>query len=77
MTQRDATMMLSRILQRPGQTRRFVIARTEGPGWEVREEEDSRIVWTARYTDWHRVERARAIIDLRVATLAGEGWVEV
>jgi hypothetical protein len=77
MTQTDATVMLSRILQRPGHTRRFVIARTEEPGWEVREEEDSRIVRTARYTDWHRVERARSIIDLRVSTLAAEGWVEL
>lgn len=75
--QPDAPFMLSRILQRPGHTRRFVIARAGALGWEVREEEDSRIVRTAHYTDWHRVERARAIIDLQVSTLAGEGWVEV
>jgi len=43
----------------------------------VREEEDSRIVRAARYSDWHRVERARALIDLQVSALAGEGWVEV
>lgn len=77
MTQTEAALIVSRILQRPGHTRRFIIARMAGSGWEVREEEDSRIVRTARYTDWHRVERARAIIDLRVSTLAGEGWVEV
>jgi hypothetical protein len=73
----DATLMLSRMLQRPGHTRRFVIARADAWGWEVREEEDSRIVRAARYSDWHRVERARALIDLQVSALAGEGWVEV
>lgn len=73
----DAPFMLSRILQRPGHTRRFVIARAGALGWEVTEEEDSRIVRTTHYTDWHRVECARAIIDLQVSTLAGEGWVEV
>jgi len=40
-----------------GHTKRVTI--TRGPvGWELREEHDSQVVRTSRFTDWHRVERA-------------------
>ena len=45
-------------------------------GWEVREEQDSQIVWSIRYTDWHRVERARMTFAREAATLASAGWKE-
>jgi hypothetical protein len=40
-----------------GHTKRFTITRST-EGWEVREEQDSKVVRTAKYMDWHRVERA-------------------
>ena len=37
-------------------------------GWEVREERDREVVRTTLYTDWHRVERAVQVLDLRYST---------
>jgi hypothetical protein len=49
--------MFTTELTKSGHTKRFTITRgTEG--WEVREEHDSKVVRTAKYMDWHRVERA-------------------
>ena len=38
-------------------------------GWEVRHEQDSRVVKRVRYDDWHRVERARMAFALEAETL--------
>ena len=49
--------MFEKKLTNHGHTTKFSV--TEGgEGWEVRVEEDSRLVRRAMYTDWHRVERA-------------------
>ncbi len=58
-----------------GHERRFSIQPTGG-GWEVREEEDSRVVRQIRYTDWHRVERARRAFTLEMIDLREKGWAE-
>jgi hypothetical protein len=58
-----------------GHERRFSIEPTGG-GWEVREEEDSRVVRQIRYTDWHRVERARRAFTLEMIDLREKGWAE-
>jgi len=34
-------------------------------GWEVMEMRDNQVVRRANYTDWHRVERAVQVFDLR------------
>jgi hypothetical protein len=54
-----------------------VIAHAAPNGWDVWEEEDSRIIRSARYTDWHRVERARRIMGLEMISLTELGWSEV
>jgi hypothetical protein len=36
-------------------------------GWEIRDEEDSRVVRRRVTDDWHRVERARLIFALETA----------
>jgi hypothetical protein len=63
--------MFSSELFHDGHTKRLTITRS-GDGWEVREEHDSQMVRKAHYSDWHRVERARAIFALhgRVAAEA-------
>jgi hypothetical protein len=53
--------------------RRYSIVPT-GSGWEVREEQDSRVVRQVHYTDWHRVERARRAFTLEVSNLREQGW---
>ena len=51
--------MYLRTLSNAHQTRRFTIHKLEAAaGWEVREEQDSRVVRSALLLDWHRVERA-------------------
>jgi hypothetical protein len=56
-------------------TRRYTI-RTTGLGWEVREEQDSKVVRKSLYYDWHRVERARKVIVIKLDGLRAEGWQE-
>ena len=62
-------------LSNAGHTRRFQIKPLEMSGWEVREEEDSRLVSARVYDDWHRVERARTAFRVAVVTLKADGWV--
>jgi len=68
--------MYARMFQKADQTRRFTISNSGTAGWEVREEENSRVVWSACYTDWHRVERARMTFARQAAALADTGWRE-
>jgi hypothetical protein len=68
--------MFDKCLHHEGHTRRFLIAESGG-AWEVRTEEDSRLVKHLRYDDWHRVERALMTMRLEVSTLEEAGWVVV
>ena len=68
--------MYLRLFQKAGQTKRFTITDAGTLGWEVREEQDSRVVRSTRYTDWHRVERARMTFAQEAASLASSGWKE-
>jgi len=68
--------MYARIFKKAGEERRFTITNTGETGWEVREEQGSRVVWRRCYTDWHRVERARMSFASQALALASEGWQE-
>jgi long-subunit fatty acid transport protein len=68
--------MYRRMSHKAGQTKRFTITDAGSLGWEVREEQNSQIVWSIRYTDWHRVERARMTFAREAAVLANSGWQE-
>ena len=72
----NATAMFSTVLKNAGHTGRFFVGDGEAGGWEAREEQDDQILREARYTDWHRVERACAVFSLEVADLLRQGWVE-
>jgi hypothetical protein len=67
-------MLFSRNLHHDGHTRRFVIRRAAGAGWDVRAEEDARILADARYRDWRRVERARLVFESTTLALEQQGW---
>jgi len=70
------TDMYKRTFRKADQTHRFVITNTDGSGWEVREEQDSQVIWRVRYTDWHRVERARMNFAAHAVSLELSGWKE-
>jgi hypothetical protein len=68
--------MFSVHLTNGGHVHTFTIDSLGYEGWEVREAHDSDVVRLARYTDWHRVERARTVFTLKASVLANAGWVE-
>jgi hypothetical protein len=68
--------MYTRHFQKAAHTRKFSIISTGASGWEVRDEQDSRVIRWVRYRDWHRVERARMAFALEAAVLEETGWNE-
>lgn len=56
------------------QTRQFTIRYSERYGWEVLDAADARVVRRAVYQDWHRVERAMAMIKSEEVALERRGW---
>ena len=69
--------MYARIFHKADQTRRFTITNAgSGTGWEVRDEQDSQVILNVRYTDWHRVERARMAFASQALNLQMSGWKE-
>ena len=68
--------MYLRTLSNANQTRRFTIQKLTSAGWEVRVEQDSHVIRSARYSDWHRVERARMAFAREAARLEDDGWID-
>jgi len=63
--------MVTRERRHDGHLERFTVSRCE-QGWEVREQRDERVIREARYSDWHRVERAVQIFEWRGRTVQVE-----
>lgn len=57
--------------------RRYSISAVAPSGWEVTLEEDASRRRTDRYEDWHRVERAMAMLQIEVDQLTARGWLVV
>jgi hypothetical protein len=70
-------MIFSRRLRSEEHTREFVVDHADERGWEVREEQDQRIVKRTWMRDWHRVETAMMRFGLEAMQLQRAGWVEV
>jgi hypothetical protein len=68
-------MMLERHLVNRGHVHHFVV-RHDTTGWDVREEEDSKVIRQAHLDDWHRVERAVQLFDDAAVALERDGWIE-
>ena len=66
--------MFAKELRCAGHTRKFSIRDAGASGWEVRDEQDNRILKHIHYTDWHRVERALSIFTLQIDDLESNGW---
>ena len=70
-------MIFSKRLRSQEHIREFVVDEADDRGWEVREEEDHRIVKRTRMHDWHRVENAMRRFALEATQLQRAGWVEI
>ena len=64
--------MVTRERVEDGHRQQFTVSRS-ARGWEVCERRDNRVVKTACYSDWHRVERAVQVFELRDRLPADEG----
>ena len=64
-------------LRQSEHTREYSIASLGRLGWEVRVEEDRQPTRVARYSDWHRVERALARFRREVSDLTAHGWQQI
>ena len=67
--------MFAKELSRAGHTRKFSIRDLGASGWEIRDEQDDRVLKQVCYTDWHRVERALNMFNLQIDELEEAGWV--
>jgi hypothetical protein len=70
-------MIFSKRLRSEGHVREFVVDEADEHGWEVREEEDHRIVKRTWMHDWHRVESAMSRFAIEAMQLQRAGWTEV
>jgi hypothetical protein len=70
-------MIFSKRLRSDEHTREFVVGNADNRGWEVREEQDHRIVRRTWTHDWHGVEKAMMRFALEATQLQRAGWVEV
>ena len=66
--------MFAKELRCGSHTRKFSIRERGASGWEVRDEQDSRVLKHVHYTDWHRVERALNMFALQIDDLENNGW---
>lgn len=66
--------MFAKELHNEGHVRRFSIRENSKAGWDVREEQDDRVLKHVRYSDWHRVERALNVFALQIGQLEDRGW---
>ena len=58
-----------------GRVRRYTIQSTSD-GWNVRKEENDRVLQQSCVHDWHRVERARRAFVSEFTALMESGWRE-
>jgi hypothetical protein len=66
--------MFAKELRQEGHTRKFSIRDRGRDGWEVRDEQDDRVLKQVCYTDWHRVERALNMFHITIDDLESRGW---
>ena len=55
-------------------TREYVLSASRPSGWELTLQEDLERTRRIHFEDWHRVERAVAVVKLEVEHLTARGW---
>ena len=68
--------MYTRLLRKAVHTKKFTISHDRESGWQVFEEEDSRVILCVRYKDWHSVERAMQAFAKKATSLRQHGWAD-
>ena len=68
--------MYERIFRYGTHVRQFTISSSTPSGWEVKDQQDVRVLRNRLYRDWHRVERAMLTFTVEAARLLDEGWKE-
>ena len=68
--------MYTRRFEKASHTRKFSISSKAIGGWEVSDEQDSRVIRRVNYYDWHRVERALRAFAIEAEALQANGWNE-
>jgi hypothetical protein len=66
--------MLSIALRREQHTRQYAVSASQPSGWELTFQEDLERIKSVHFEDWHRVERAVAVVKLEVEGLTATGW---
>lgn len=73
---KNARLMFEKSLRLEQRTLRYSIVPSES-GWEVkevREDGEGEVVTTMHISDWHRVERVRRSIAIKIDGLRRSGW---
>ena len=70
-------MIFSKRLQSHERIKTFVVDEADERGWEVREEENHRVIKRTQMHDWHHVENAIMRFALEATQLQRAGWVEI
>ena len=55
-------------------TREYAVSAAQPSGWELTLQEDLQRTRRVHFEDWHRVERAVAVVRLEVDDLTAHGW---
>ena len=66
--------MFTIALRREQHTRQYVVSASQPSGWELTLQEDLERVKRVHFEDWHRVERAVAVVKLEIENLTASGW---
>jgi hypothetical protein len=66
--------MFSIALRHEQHTRQYAVSASHPSGWELTLQEDLERIKSVHFEDWHRVERAMAVVRLEVEDLTARGW---
>lgn len=66
--------MFSIALRHEQHTRQYDVSVSQPSGWELTLREDLDHIKRVHFEDWHRVERAVAVVRLEVEDLTARGW---
>ena len=66
--------MFSIALRHEQHTRQYAVSASQLSGWELTLQEDLERTRSVHFEDWHRVERAVAVVRREVEDLTARGW---
>jgi hypothetical protein len=66
--------MFSIALRHEQHTRQYAVSASQPSGWELTLQEDLERTKRVHFEDWHRVERAVAVVRLEIEELTSRGW---